>query len=322
MKKKFSIIIPVYNSEKTIMRCLTSITDTMLKDYEIIVIDDGSTDKSKMVIEEFAEKNKNIIILAQKNEGPSVARNRGLELAKGDIIIFIDSDDYVKPDYLQRLSETFDKTKADVIFYGFERISSTGDILSIHRLPILKENYFDNLVALSQNDVFGYTWMKAFRREVIGNTRFDSNIRLFEDEIFTCKIMKKSVNLFCLNEPLYCYVRNEETLANKTHQDYSKICDRVWNEWKELLGNSANSNKILEEKANKIIENCKWYMLDRSIKPFVFYQDIVHSDYIKYVTTCDDVYIDKLKKNKQYMFFTYYYFYKMKVWIAKILRKL
>ena len=93
--EKISVIIPVYNAEKTIRRCLESIMSSEYEEYEVILIDDGSTDNSVSIISEFANRNRRIKIFTQPNSGPSAARNKGLTLAEGEIIAFVDSDDYV-----------------------------------------------------------------------------------------------------------------------------------------------------------------------------------------------------------------------------------
>lgn len=318
---KISIIIPLYNAASSIVRCLSSIMETEYDKYEIIVVDDGSTDNGVALVKELMKKNNHILLLSQENKGPSVARNRGLEIAKGDIITFVDSDDYVSPNYVQRLVDTFKESEADVIFFSFNRVTEDGTILSEHKLPILKNDYFINLISLSEQDMFGYTWVKAFRRKVIGKIRFDDNLDLLEDEVFTCKVLQNKMKLFYLDEPLYYYVRTNETLANKTHQDYSRICDYVWKEWRNLLKDTELQKQVLCNKANHMAQNCKYYALERSIKKFEFYRDIANSDYIK-MSTLDDTFIDKIKKRKWIEVLIYHFSYKCKVYISKLIRKI
>lgn len=94
--KKISVIIPVYNAEKTIRRCLESIMSSEYEEYEVVVVDDGSTDNSASILFEYANRDRRVKIINQPNSGPSIARNKGLELAEGEIIAFVDSDDYVR----------------------------------------------------------------------------------------------------------------------------------------------------------------------------------------------------------------------------------
>ena len=105
--KKISVIIPVYNAEKTIRRCLESIMSSEYEEYEVIVVDDGSTDNSASILFEYVNRDRRVKIINQPNSGPSIARNKGLELAEGEIIAFVDSDDYVRNDYLDQLEKVF-----------------------------------------------------------------------------------------------------------------------------------------------------------------------------------------------------------------------
>ena len=261
--------------------------------------------------------NRNIVLYTQDNKGPSAARNKGIDMAKGDIIAFVDSDDYVNNGYLSKLGEIFENSNADVVFFEFNRVQPNGEIISIHKLPDLKDDYYCNLIELTERDIFGYTWIKAFRKEIIGTIRFDETIKLFEDEIFSCQVLKETVNLVLLHEVLYNYVRDNNTLANKTNIDYVKINDYVWNAWEDLLRNSSFKNEVLQNKANHMANNCKWYMLDRNVKFFDFYIDLANSRFIK-VTTVSDWFICAIKRKRLLMVAIYYFYYKIKLCISKI----
>lgn len=285
--KKISIIIPVYNAEKTIRRCLESILTSKYEDYEVILIDDGSTDNSAAIISDYVSKDRRLKMITQLNAGPSSARNKGLELAKGDIIAFVDSDDYVRSDYLEQLSRAFEEKKADVVFFEFHRVTSDGVELSAHELPDIQPEYYKNLIALSEAEMFGYTWIKALRKEISRKVRFDEDMNLFEDEIFTCELLEEPVKLFYLKEAIYFYVRADGSLAQRTHENYCQLCDRVYRSWKKLLGRIPDDMVFLESKANHMAEVCKYYGLERKVNPFVFYREMESSDFMKRVTLCD-----------------------------------
>ena len=116
---KFSIIIPVYNVEKYIKKCLDSVFSQSYKDYEVIVVNDGSTDKSMDIAKEY-----NVKIINQKNAGLSITRNNGLQIANGEYISFIDSDDWVDLDFLEKLYNTAKKYDADIAACGIKRLRS------------------------------------------------------------------------------------------------------------------------------------------------------------------------------------------------------
>lgn len=308
---KISVIIPMYNAEKTIIRCITSILNTKFQNYEIIIIDDGSTDSSFLLVKEFVEGYDNITVFAQKNRGISAARNKGLELSTGDIITFVDSDDYVNEDYLLKIAKAYEDSKTDIVFFSYQRVTAEGDIVSVHQLPTINDDYYQNLVDLSMNDIFGYAWIKAYKRSVIGDIRFDEDVKLFEDEIFSCKVLKNPVNIKYLNEILYCYVRTNGTLFNQTNQHYCKICNYVWSEWLSLLKNYDKRNEILQHKANHMVKNCKWYVLERNVKILSFYQEFANSNFIKNATV-DDWFINAVRKKKWISVFLYHTLYRIK----------
>ena len=111
--------------------------------------------------------------------------------------------------------------------------------------------------------MFGYTWIKAFRRENSYEVYFDTDINLFEDELFTCKLLEKPLNLYLLNEAIYYDVRTDGTFSmQKTHKDYCQLCDRVFRAWKKLLHKTPDSELLLERKANHMAKVCKYYGLD------------------------------------------------------------
>lgn len=313
--------MPVYNSEKTIERCLASIANTMYDNYEIIVVDDGSEDNSKAIVNKMLENDQHICLISQKNAGPSVARNTGLDRANGDIITFVDSDDYVDSNYLTQLAEVFSRTETEVCFFAFQRVNEEGEILSTHRLPAQSEDYYRTLIELSKSDVFGYTWVKAFRRTAIGKMRFKKDLNLLEDELFTCQVLNNQCKIYLLDEPIYNYVRTEGTLATKTHQDYSEINDLIWKEWNRLLQDCDYGKDFLIMKANKIADNCKWYALERKIEVLPFYKSIAESEYIKMVTSKDPI-INQIREQKWKYVLMYHVYYKIKVTIAQWLNNI
>lgn len=314
--KKISVIIPVYNAEKTIRRCLESIMSSEYEEYEVIVVDDGSTDNSASILFEYANRDRRVKIINQPNSGPSIARNKGLELAEGEIIAFVDSDDYVRNDYLDQLEKVFREQRADVVFFEFHPVTPDGTELSTHHLPGIQTEYYQSLIALSEADMFGYTWIKAFRREVSREVYFDAEVNLFEDELFTCRLLEKPVKLFFLNEAIYYYVRTDGTLAQRTHDDYCQLCDRVFLAWKKLLTPTYNSSLLLERKANHMAEVCKYYGLERKVKKFHFFNKMADADFIKFTTLCDPL-ITAIRAKKWHRVVWGYMKYNAKIALSK-----
>src|SRR5699024_4953921 len=121
MQIKYSVIIPVYNAEKTLKRCLDSLLGQKRQDVEIILINDGSSDRSGEILDEYRRKYGSIVSLEQENSGVSAARNRGLNAAMGSYILFVDSDDYVSEDYFNVIDEAGEKEDSDLIVFANEK---------------------------------------------------------------------------------------------------------------------------------------------------------------------------------------------------------
>lgn len=316
---KISIIIPIYNAEKTIKRCLNSILASGYENFEVIMIDDGSTDNSNSIVSEYANSDQRFTLITQSNLGPSAARNKGLEQARGDIISFIDSDDYIRNDYFEQLERGF-KNNIDVVFYGFYRVDSKGVELSVHVPPDIHSDYFSKIIDLSEADMYGYTWIKSFRRNILRNTRFNENINLFEDEIFTCNLLKRPVNIYVLKEAIYYYVQSDGTLAQRTYDNYCQLCDMVYSAWKELLMKMPDGVDALRKKANHFAEICKYYGLERDVKPSLFYKKMKSCEFINNISTHDPL-IMAIKKGKWVKVKWIYLKYKIKLAIVKLLIK-
>ena len=122
--KNISVIVPVYKAEKYLSRCVNSILGQTFSDFELILIDDGSPDKSGILCEEFAKKDARIRVIHQKNQGVSAARQKGLDNATGEYVIHADPDDWVEPDWLETLYLEAERTKADMVMCDFERVYS------------------------------------------------------------------------------------------------------------------------------------------------------------------------------------------------------
>lgn len=192
----YSIIIPVYNSEKTLSNCIESLLrQTIQMKSEIIMVNDGSTDLSSEICNDYANRHSNIRVIHQNNQGASAARNRGIEAARGEWISFVDADDIVTEDYIAAFDAV--KEKADVNYFS-SRIVTDGYIGE----HLLQDCYYegnasleDALIALKLSEDkyehYGYTWNKFFRASIIRDNkiRFTEELRYREDEIFTNDFM-------------------------------------------------------------------------------------------------------------------------------------
>lgn len=166
----FSIIIPVYNVDKYLSQCLDSILGQSFGNYELILINDGSKDKSLNICQNYRKKDDRIILINQENQGPSSARNKGLNSARGKYVMFIDSDDWIEPNSLQTLYE-YSSNNCPLIYFGFRaQFGNNDQIAYIHgfRHSQNKNEYYDIIYHTMENNmhnfIYGFTCNKIFEK--------------------------------------------------------------------------------------------------------------------------------------------------------------
>lgn len=211
-KTKVSIIIPVYNVEKYLDKCLQSVTGQTLKDIEIFLIDDGSSDKSWKIVQAFAKRDKRITAIQQQNAGAAVARNRGLELANGEYIGFVDSDDYVDADYFEKLYAQAVKEDADIARAYVKAEIETGKNYQINH-STEGYNHFYNVnsrrkVEANKLNLTSSNWLAVYRRSILeeNNIRFIPEIRTGQDNIFNLHASYFANKVVFVEEPSYYHM--------------------------------------------------------------------------------------------------------------------
>lgn len=218
-----SVIVPVYNVEKYVVRCLQSIQNQTYPDYEVLIIDDGSTDSSGDLCEDFAVGDKRFRVIHQKNGGLSAARNTGLDNATGEYVIFIDSDDYIHPQMLEILYECCEKTEADISICRFRRIED-GEEVGFE--PISDDEYDISVLAGEESCYKIYvensvetvvSTNKLYRREIWEKMRFPMG-KIHEDEFVTYKLLYDAKKVAYTDAKLYFYVqRSDSIMLNKNY---------------------------------------------------------------------------------------------------------
>lgn len=261
----FSIIIPIYNSEKTLERCLESIRAQTFLNYEVILIDDGSSDHSLTICRNYALQDPRYHVIHQSNRGPSSARNAGLDIATGNWICFVDSDDHLEAGYLQSILDATHPYEADVVFFGHHKVYGNGRQEAF--IPDeVRETKLEMITELSEKDMFGYTWTKSFRRDAVQDIRFDETLNLFEDEVFTCQVIPNCKKVGVVRKPIYNYsIGDGSTLIGRTHKDYCLKCDKVYRVWKAMIVKMGDSQNLIEKKANAFVSRCYYYAFERNI---------------------------------------------------------
>lgn len=225
---RISIIVPVYNTEQYLPRCIDSILSQSFTDFELLLIDDGSSDGSGQICDAYAEKDNRIRVFHKENGGVSSARNLGLDNAVGEWIYFVDSDDELLPDGLQVLFDNTSK-EVDVVLAGFVEVSEEG-VMSpgVKDKIVLRLNKKQSLMSVYQGYGFyyfylGYMCLRMFRNIIIKQRklRFDNNIAVKEDTLFTVQYLCKSNGVTQMTTiPVYKYWLREDSAMGKTRHGF------------------------------------------------------------------------------------------------------
>ena len=238
-----SIIVPVYNAQSHLSRCLESICGQEYKNLELIVINDGSKDKSLPVCEEFRKKDSRILLVDKANSGVSDTRNLGLKLAGGKYVQFVDSDDYIAPDYTARLVEAAEKTGADLVISPYtmvipagaskpeqvlEKIQDDLGVMHVARPPenreygFLPEGVYDKdtfarrLMDKPASYFYSVLWNKLYRRDILvdNHLQFTSEVRWAEDLVFNLEYILYANVFVSISKAGYHYVQNPQSICH------------------------------------------------------------------------------------------------------------
>ena len=258
--KKITIIIPMYNTEEYIEKCIKSAINQTYKNLEIIIINDGSIDNGLQICERLKKEDNRIKIINQENRGVSDARNTGLEAATGEYIGFIDSDDFIEENMYEKLMGYMEKYNADLV---------SARAYIIDRNGVLEVSHYNNYVDLFEDEksilksyVDGFltiaVWDKLFKREVIGNVRFDSTV-FCEDAKFVLDVCSKANKVVCTSERLYNHIRRMGNSITNTsfNKFYMTLYDYAYKKRDEIIEN----NSLCEEEAQKMYFNSIFHLI-------------------------------------------------------------
>jgi len=212
---KVSIIVPAYNSEKYIERAIKSLIEQTYKDLEIIIVNDGSSDNTGLIVEKLASYDSRIKLINQRNMGVSIARNTGLEFATGDFIGFIDSDDYAHKQMYEILIDNASKYEASIVECGFFSVKNDGEITGNYNFsPTIIDNPEESIknFLLSKNSR-AFPWNKLFRKEALKGIKF-KKYNYSEDYLFNLHVLNNSIRKVTIPNKLYYYVEHQESAVN------------------------------------------------------------------------------------------------------------
>lgn len=235
-----SIIVPVYNVEKYIERCLECLIRQTEKDIEIILIDDGPTDRTKEICDSYAKKYSNMSVVHKKNEGVSSARNLGIELSKGEYIAFVDADDSVDLNFFEVLLNCLKESKSDVAACAVANEYNAHYEIKKSHSEMLEYTVFDgNETVLDGVTVLGgYIWNKLWKRSLIGEHRFSDSISMCEDLLFLWETLKDSNRACYVEMNMYHYLIHFESLSHSSniekYREALQIQEKIIKEAEEL----------------------------------------------------------------------------------------
>ncbi len=218
-------IIPVYNTERYVLRCLQSIVNQQLwpDDYEVLVIDDGSTDGSRAVVEAFAAEHRQVKLLAQQNAGVSAARNLAMDNARGRYLMFVDSDDRLGDDVIHRLVQRAIDDELDVLSFNYECEDAQGNVLPHSR----EDNYATTPVVtgydfLQAHSMTPYVWRFLLRREYLqqGGWRFDPSLIVCEDGALIARFLLNAPRMAHEDTIAYCYVNRSDSAMHNPDKEH------------------------------------------------------------------------------------------------------
>lgn len=220
-----SIIIPVYNVEPYIKRCLDSILVQLDSRMEIIIVNDGSTDRSGEICNEYASKYDAIKVIHENNRGVSAARNQGLKMAKGEYISWVDPDDYLDSEWGISILTALEEQSVDILIYdyvllkhNFEKIwSYRNEDCKLEKEQLLKDIGEDQIIQ-------SQLWHKIIRRELYKNIKFPEDITCMEDFAVIHLLIEKAQTLYYIHKPLYYYVYRECSLVTEINLEKSYQC--------------------------------------------------------------------------------------------------
>ena len=250
-----SIIVPVYNVESYLERCIESILNQSFKEFELILVNDGSTDGCKDICNEYKTKDKRIKVIHKENGGLSSARNAGLDIARGKYIGFVDSDDFINKDMYKILFDTIQANNSDMVICDYYKVNE-DDINKFRNIKCSCENIevknlnklesIDNLFLTGEKFIFA--WNKLYKRELFNDLRYEKG-RIYEDEYLAHRILYKCNKVSIIEAKIYYYVQRKGSLINSpfTVRRFDKVYaikDRV-----DFLREKKLTN--LEDKAEK-----------------------------------------------------------------------
>lgn len=282
---KVSVVVPVYNVEPYLDKCLNSLLNQSFEDFEVIIVNDGSPDNSSLIIEKYVELNPKIFkAFTKKNGGLSDARNYGLKHIKGKYVTFVDSDDYVEKDYLRKLYNKIDNENLDIVACGMKEITPHGEKIFLESINSINE-YLINLPA---------AWNKIFRCSFLKLVDFQFKKGIYyEDLEAIIPLGFEDAKISSINDVLYNYVKRENSIT--TQKKYNPKMDSIY-----IVIDSIIKKSEKKKVYDKYVSEIEWITISRLFHDF----GLVFLNYKES--------LPNLKKSKEYLNYHFPKWYKNK----------
>ena len=257
-----SVIVPIYNVEKYLPRCVESIINQEYKNLEIILVDDGSPDNSPQICDEYAKKDTRIKVIHKENGGLSDARNAGMKMATGEYVSFIDSDDWIDSKFISLLYEGIKKSGADVAECATRLFDDSDHTLKTRGSKEEKISRSDALSRLiTENGVYQTVWNKLYKRSMIENIPFAVG-KYHEDDFWTWRIFLKIDSLYLCEKPMYNYLQRSNSIIGSSYS--LKKLDGAQARYERMLG--LKGVPVAEDLAAIAFVNTLIYSMQCSVK--------------------------------------------------------
>ncbi len=248
-----SVIVPAYNSERFVGKCIESIQNNTYKNIEIIIVNDGSKDNTAAIVSEYAKSDARIVLINKENGGVSRARNTGIDAAKGEYIAFVDSDDYISVDFLETLIKPCIEQGAESAVSSYQMVTPEGK-----PLPCLKVGFTDDFFITPQevaDNYFKYLDMgvvnfvnRIHKRSVVGDIRFSETLKWGEDGSFNLEVFKRCKKIYATPKELYYYVMHSNQATAKKMPGYAEMITEHIGDINDFLNyyNAYDKNEICQ----------------------------------------------------------------------------
>lgn len=257
---KISIIIPIYNMQNYLKKCIESLLKQTLKEFEVICIDDGSTDNSLEIINSYIAKDKRIKLISQQNQGQGVARNNGIDIAQGEYLVFLDPDDWLNEYALEKIYKKFEDTSCQIVQFNFASVNEETykiqdkinffKIINNRNNKILEEKDIIHWKELPNNifSILGYmAWTRAYKTSFVKNNKIKfSNTKRGEDQLFTIHAILKASKITFIDDYLYLYLLRKGSASRHQSNEAANIF-QVINDIENMLSEENLINELEEE---------------------------------------------------------------------------